>query len=134
MKKLIIFDCDGVLVDSEIIAFRHFIDLLKGKGYDLSEEEALQRFLGRSDKDAMEEITKESGIQFPDDFLTNMRQVIHDSMHNEVRATEGVAGVVAVFAGARYWAMCSFFEPYGSNLYFVTNSEYFFLFSKRTYF
>lgn len=88
---MVIFDCDGVLVDSEIIAFRCFVDLLKHSGYHIETQEALSRFLGRSDKDAMEEISKESGIQFSDEFLPNMRQVIHDSMHDQVKATPGVA-------------------------------------------
>ena len=45
---LIIFDCDGVLVDSEVLSCRCLSAVLAGYGIDLGVEQALELFLGRS--------------------------------------------------------------------------------------
>jgi len=45
---LVIFDCDGVLVDSERLAVRTEAEILAGLGWPLSESEVVDRFVGRS--------------------------------------------------------------------------------------
>jgi beta-phosphoglucomutase-like phosphatase (HAD superfamily) len=45
---LVIFDCDGVLVDSERITNRVFTKMLNELGVAVSKEEAFERFVGRS--------------------------------------------------------------------------------------
>ena len=45
---LIIFDCDGVLVDSEVISCRAHAETLTRHGYPITEEQVLHRFLGVS--------------------------------------------------------------------------------------
>ncbi|MFF7989665.1 HAD family hydrolase [Kitasatospora xanthocidica] len=47
--ELVIFDCDGVLVDSEVIAVRVLVRLGEEYGWALSEAEAIERFVGRSE-------------------------------------------------------------------------------------
>ncbi|MFD8707133.1 HAD family hydrolase [Kitasatospora sp. NPDC059648] len=46
---LVIFDCDGVLVDSEVIAVRVLVRLGEEFGWPLTEAEAIERFVGRSE-------------------------------------------------------------------------------------
>lgn len=46
--QLVIFDCDGVLIDSERIAVRIDREILERVGLSLSEEEIIDRFVGRS--------------------------------------------------------------------------------------
>ena len=46
--KLVIFDCDGVLIDSEALSNRVVAEMLREDGWDLSQEEADQRFIGFS--------------------------------------------------------------------------------------
>jgi HAD superfamily hydrolase (TIGR01509 family) len=58
---LIIFDCDGVLVDSEVISCRVHADVLTRHGYPITAEQVRQRFLGRSAHDATREIERELG-------------------------------------------------------------------------
>ena len=48
--ELIIFDCDGVLVDSEVISCRAHAATLTRHGYPITDEQVLQRFLGVSDR------------------------------------------------------------------------------------
>ncbi|RKT18609.1 HAD superfamily hydrolase (TIGR01509 family)/HAD superfamily hydrolase (TIGR01549 family) [Streptomyces sp. 1114.5] len=47
--ELVIFDCDGVLVDSEVIAVRVLVRLGEELGWPLREAEAVERFVGRSE-------------------------------------------------------------------------------------
>ena len=53
---MIIFDCDGVLVDSEVIACTQLAERITAQGRPISLEETMTRFLGRSLKDALLEI------------------------------------------------------------------------------
>ena len=48
--RLVIFDCDGVLVDSERITVRIDVAVLAQLGWALTEDEVLERFLGRTDE------------------------------------------------------------------------------------
>jgi len=70
LSKLIIFDCDGVLVDSEIIANRIDAETLTSFGYPISTEESIKKFVGMSAKAVNELILKESGISLPSDLWT----------------------------------------------------------------
>ena len=53
---LIIFDCDGVLVDSEALACVVHADVLTQHGYAISAEQVHDRFLGRSAREARLEV------------------------------------------------------------------------------
>ncbi len=53
---LIIFDCDGVLVDSEVISCRAHAETLTRHGYPITAEQVLERFLGVSDREARQTI------------------------------------------------------------------------------
>jgi beta-phosphoglucomutase-like phosphatase (HAD superfamily) len=46
--ELVIFDCDGVLVDSEPIAVRVYVALGAELGWPLTETEVIENFIGRS--------------------------------------------------------------------------------------
>ncbi len=65
MKKLIIFDCDGVLVDSEIVAHKAGIDVFKEHGYDLSLEESIKIFTGMNSNSIHDYVLSKSGIDIP---------------------------------------------------------------------
>ena len=56
---LIIFDCDGVLVDSEVISCRAHAETLTRHGYPITSEQVLERFLGRSMRQATIEVEAE---------------------------------------------------------------------------
>ncbi|MFZ5733894.1 MAG: HAD family hydrolase [Pseudomonadota bacterium] len=70
---LIIFDCDGVLVDSEIISCRVHSEVLTGIGYPITADEVFNRFLGRSNAEANREIEAELGRKLPDDFALQLK-------------------------------------------------------------
>ena len=70
---LIIFDCDGVLVDSEVISCRAHAETLTRHGYPITAEQVFERFLGRSTAQAQHEIEAEIGRPLPEDFHPRCR-------------------------------------------------------------
>ncbi|MEQ9246749.1 MAG: HAD hydrolase-like protein, partial [Nitratireductor sp.] len=65
--ELIIFDCDGVLIDSEIISCRVDAEALGRLGISMSTEEVIRRFSGVSQKDMREIIERETQRPLPVD-------------------------------------------------------------------
>jgi len=72
--ELVIFDCDGVLVDSEMISCRAHAEALTRYGYPITPERVLQRFLGVSDREARLIVEAELGRRLPDDFEAEINQ------------------------------------------------------------
>src|SRR5258708_33247395 len=70
---LIIFDCDGVLVDSEPLANASFSESLKAEGLDWTVEETMRRLMGRSLKSCGEIVENELGRKLPGDFFDKMQ-------------------------------------------------------------
>ncbi|WP_185985237.1 HAD family hydrolase [Aureimonas mangrovi] len=68
--SLIIFDCDGVLVDSEIVAARIESEMLKEHGIEISAEELAERFAGLTLVRILETLETETGVTLPEDFAT----------------------------------------------------------------
>ena len=74
---LVIFDCDGVLVDSEVISCRAHAEILSRHGYPITSEQVFHRFLGRSTRQANLEVEAELGRALPDDFHVQLRDELH---------------------------------------------------------
>ena len=66
---LVIFDCDGVLVDSEPLSNTCFARALQREGLDWSVEETMRRLMGRSMKSCVEIVEGTLGRKLPDDFV-----------------------------------------------------------------
>ena len=66
--ELVIFDCDGVLVDSEVIALGVMRRRLSEAGLRLTDQETRERFLGRRLDSAMLGIETELGAPLPETF------------------------------------------------------------------
>ena len=71
---LVIFDCDGVLVHSEVISCRAHAETLTRHGYPITADQVLVRFLGVSDREARMTIEAEFGRSLPDDFELQVKQ------------------------------------------------------------
>jgi beta-phosphoglucomutase-like phosphatase (HAD superfamily) len=70
---LVIFDCDGVLIDSEIISARMLVAELTRLGLPIELGYVEQHFLGRSYPVVMETIRHEFGLHLPEDFEARYR-------------------------------------------------------------
>jgi HAD superfamily hydrolase (TIGR01509 family) len=60
--RLVIFDCDGVLVDTEAVANRFLVRLLAASGYAIGYEDCRRRFVGRTIEAVQEMVERESGL------------------------------------------------------------------------
>jgi HAD superfamily hydrolase (TIGR01509 family) len=92
---LIIFDCDGVLVDSEVISCRVHSEMLTRHGYPITAEQVLQRFLGVSDREARQTIEAELGRKLPDNFETQMKQAALQRYASELGAIPHIGEAIA---------------------------------------
>jgi HAD superfamily hydrolase (TIGR01509 family) len=63
--ELVIFDCDGVLIDSERIAIKVDVLVLRELGWPLTETELIERFVGRSDRETQAAIEAHLGRKLP---------------------------------------------------------------------
>jgi HAD superfamily hydrolase (TIGR01509 family) len=92
---LVIFDCDGVLVDSEVISCRAHAATLTRHGYPITEDQVFDRFLGRSMRQATLEVEAELGRSLPDDFHTQVYAEIFRSFAVSLEATPYIAEALA---------------------------------------
>jgi HAD superfamily hydrolase (TIGR01509 family) len=90
--ELIIFDCDGVLVDSERLAVRTETEILASLGWPLSESEVVERFVGRSAEYMQAQIEEQLGrtIDWEQEFETRYREVFEQ----ELRPVEGIVDIL----------------------------------------
>ena len=86
---LVIFDCDGVLVDSERLAVRVEARLISERGWPLSEADVLDRFVGRSDAYLLGEIEAALGRPVPD-WQDRYEQRLHSAFQAELTAVDGI--------------------------------------------
>jgi HAD superfamily hydrolase (TIGR01509 family) len=92
---LVIFDCDGVLVDSELISCRAHASTLTRHGYPITEDQVLERFLGVSDREARLMIEAELGRELPDDFELEVKQATLKFYAGDLRAIAYVSEAIA---------------------------------------
>jgi HAD superfamily hydrolase (TIGR01509 family) len=92
---LVIFDCDGVLVDSELISCRAHAQTLSRHGYAITEQQVLERFLGVSDREARLAIEAESGRPLPDDFEAQVKAATLQFYAGDLRAIANVGDAIA---------------------------------------
>jgi HAD superfamily hydrolase (TIGR01509 family) len=91
--ELVIFDCDGVLVDSERLAVRVESRLISALGWELTPEDVLERFVGRSDAYMLGEIEAALGRSVPE-WPGLYQQALFASFHDELTAVDGVAAAI----------------------------------------
>jgi len=93
---LIIFDCDGVLVDSEVISCRAHADVLTKHGYPITSEQVFARFLGRSTRQANLEIESELGRKLPEAYHGELQDELFRSFEADLEAIRGIHDVLDV--------------------------------------
>jgi HAD superfamily hydrolase (TIGR01509 family) len=88
--QLVIFDCDGVLVDSEPIANRTLGQMLRELGLDLTHEDIFQNFVGYSLPHCLRVIEAMLGRQPPENFLRDLQARTFTAFKTELRAMPGI--------------------------------------------
>jgi HAD superfamily hydrolase (TIGR01509 family) len=96
-STLIIFDCDGVLVDSEPLANAVFAKHLRRLGIEITPEKTMARFMGRSMKSCLEDVRLELlqrklslPANFPQAFLAAMQIETFEELRNNLQAMDGI--------------------------------------------
>lgn len=92
--ELVIFDCDGVLVDSEMLSAGVLMGLMAEEGFPLSEEAFRADFLGRSFAAAALRAKERFGRPLPGDFENRYRERLFARMEAELKPMPGVAEVL----------------------------------------
>lgn len=92
---LIIFDCDGVLVDSEIIAAQVESKLLTEAGYPIEADDLAERFAGMSWKDMLMTVEKEANVPLQASLLESTEKLLDDKLARSVKGIADVSYAVA---------------------------------------
>ncbi|MFC5186918.1 HAD family hydrolase [Actinomadura harenae] len=92
--ELVIFDNDGVLVDSERIAHRVLAEYLTELGYPMTLEESLQHFLGTAARNVHTVIADRHGGRLPDDFTARWQERVYAAFRQSLTATPGAADLL----------------------------------------
>lgn len=90
----VIFDCDGVLIDSERIASNILAEDLRVVGLDLTGEEAHCRFTGISLSLIDKQMREETGRAMPDGWIDRHHQALYTAFETELEAIPGVVAVL----------------------------------------
>lgn len=91
--ELIIFDCDGVLVDSEPIAMRILLATLAAEGIAVSPDKAFSSFLGRSLSSISASLLDTHGRELGPLALKTMRDDLYAAFRAELRASPGLPDI-----------------------------------------
>ncbi|MBV9909014.1 MAG: FGGY family pentulose kinase, partial [Hyphomicrobiales bacterium] len=92
--QVVIFDCDGVLVDSEVIALGVMRRRLDEAGLRLTDQETRERFLGRRLDSSLRGIETELGAPLPETFREDFSREILLAFTRELKGVEGVRQAV----------------------------------------
>ncbi len=95
---LVIFDCDGVLIDSEIISARMLVQALAGFGVDIDLEYVARHFLGRSYPTVMATIRTDFGLDLPPDFEDDYRRRLMAAFEQDLQIMPHVKAVIETLA------------------------------------
>ena len=88
--RLVIFDCDGVLVDSEPVANRTLGQMLRELGLDLTQDQIFQSFVGYSLPHCMRVIESMLGRPPPESFLHDLQARTFAAFADELHAMPGI--------------------------------------------
>ena len=102
---LIIFDCDGVLVDSEIIAAQVESRLLTEAGYPISVEEMGERFAGMTWKNILLQVESDASIPLSASLLDKSEKLLDMRLERDVKIFEAVNFALARLTAPR--SICS---------------------------
>ncbi len=125
--ELLIFDCDGVLVDSEILVCTAVSEELTRLGYPITPQDVVRRFAGRPEREILAEVEAEWGQPVPRAYFTAMKERVSVAFRSELQAVAGVAEMLTrlrlpkcvasssapakLEQGLRYVGLFDFFAP-----------------------
>lgn len=92
--SLVVFDCDGVLIDSEVISARMLIAELAVRGVQVDMAYVARHFLGRSYPVVMAQIRRDFSLDLPPEFEAAYRARLLSAFEKDLKAMRGVDEVL----------------------------------------
>lgn len=96
----VLFDCDGVLVDSEPLVARVLSEMLTARGWPLTPAQAGEVFLGQSVAHLAGLIAERTGKPFTEEWLEEFRQQRNQALERDLEAIQGAPEAVRAIAAA----------------------------------
>ncbi len=93
--EAVLFDCDGVLVDSEAITCGVLRDMFEEQGWRMTLAECMQRFVGHTVKSQREVIEANTGVPLTDDWLQQFFERRNERLERQITAIDGIHDAVA---------------------------------------
>ena len=122
---LVIFDCDGVLVDSEPLAMRILLQTLAEAGVELEAEAAYEAFLGKSLATVCAILRRDHGLDVDDEALARMRARLTLAIREELQPIPGIAAALDALDRPRCVASSSQIERIRLSLSVTGLARYF---------
>lgn len=111
MLSAVIFDFDGIMVDTEPLHYKAFQEVLTPLGYGYSWAEYLHRYIGFDDRDAFREVFRAAGRVLVSEELQQLIEEKADAFQRAIAAGvepyPGVVELVRAIAGNLPLALCS---------------------------
>jgi HAD superfamily hydrolase (TIGR01509 family) len=104
---LIIFDCDGVLIDSEMLSNRLEVEFLKSFGIECDLSDYMARFVGKNTKNVLEGIELLYGIQLSESFWKSVEENTFKVFQAELKPITGIFEFLASIDKAKCVASSS---------------------------
>lgn len=122
---LVIFDCDGVLIDSEIVASKVGAAFANSFGHPITPQEVSSRFAGKPSRVVWETICEELGIEFKLEDYQEMQRQTHAAYAKELKAIDGVETLLKSLGNKFCVASTTRLEQLKKNLDSVGLKQYF---------
>jgi HAD superfamily hydrolase (TIGR01509 family) len=98
---LIIFDCDGVLVDSERLCVQVESEMITAEGWEVTPAEVASYFLGKTDDYMLAEIERRLGRSLGASWLSQLHECYEERFEVELQAVQGVKDLLDALVQAR---------------------------------
>jgi HAD superfamily hydrolase (TIGR01509 family) len=92
--QAVLFDCDGVLVDSEPITNGVLREMLNERGWAMTQEECMRAFVGKSLKDEVDHIARRTGSAVSPAWLAEFAERRNAALATRVQAVPNVVDAV----------------------------------------
>jgi HAD superfamily hydrolase (TIGR01509 family) len=103
--RLVVFDCDGVLVDSERLNVDLDVRAIGELGWPITRDEVIARHVGLSEADAIADIESVTGRPIPPEWVVRWRGLYQAAYETELEAVPGVGAAIAQLVDDG-WAVC----------------------------
>jgi HAD superfamily hydrolase (TIGR01509 family) len=92
--SLVIFDCDGVLIDSELLSTAVLVDMLNARGIAIDRQHVLENFIGHPFPVVAGKIAAFSGAALPDSFGAAYQSALLERFDRDLKPMAGIEAVL----------------------------------------